>query len=194
MKELSPSPFQANDVRRTRLSSVREKIPTLLAYAAAAFIIGYAWTIGDRAEFPDTRAYYEAAHGNLSYTVTWKDGRTFVSGWVYVDVVRYLWYWMTLFPWGASAFLWFAVQAAALLYLTNRLIKEVGTYAWLILASLWWPISWFLSGSNISITLLACVLNPWLAAMACLVKPYLIVFLLLHLWVESRGLVNTQAA
>jgi hypothetical protein len=48
----------------------------------------------------------------------------------------------------------------------------------------------FLSGSNISITLLARVLNPWMAAMACIVKPYLIVFFLLHLWVESRAIVG----
>jgi hypothetical protein len=164
-----------------------------LAYTAAGFIIAYAFSIGLAADFPDTRAYYDAAHGDLSHTVTWKEGRVFVSGWIYVDIVQYLWYWMRLFPREVDTILWFVIQSVSFLYLTHRLIKEAGRYAWIILASLWWPIGWFLSGSNVSVTLLACVLNPWLAAMACLVKPYLIVFLLLHLWVESRAMVHAKA-
>lgn len=164
-----------------------------LAYTAAVLIIAYAFSIGQAADFPDTRAYYDAAHGDLSHTVTWKEGRVFVSGWIYVDIVQYLWSWMRLFPREADTILWFVIQSISFLYLTHRLLKEAGRYAWIILASLWWPIGWFLSGSNVSVTLLACVLNPWLAAMACLVKPYLIVFLLLHLWVESRAVVHAKA-
>jgi len=176
-----------------RLPRSPARLHRILAYTVAGCVIAYAFYIGLAAEFPDTRAYYDAAHGDLSHTLTWKEGRVFVSGWIYVDAVRYAWYWMRLFPREVDTILWFIIQSVSFLYLTHRLIKEAGRYAWIILASLWWPIGWFLSGSNVSITLLACVLNPWLAAMACVVKPYLIVFLLLHLWVESRAMVHTKA-
>jgi hypothetical protein len=163
------------------------------AYMAAGLIIVYALFVGIKGDFPDTRVYYEAAHGNYLMTVTQKHEGTFLMGWIYPDNVRFIWYWMRLFSWRVDSVLWFIIQSISFLYLTKRLIKEVGKFAWLILVSLWWPIGWFLSGSNISITLLACVLNPWLAAMACVVKPYLIVFLLFHLWAESRAIVGDQA-
>jgi hypothetical protein len=168
-------------------------MPKVLAYMVAGLIIVYAFFKGVKADFPDTRIYYEAAHENYLMTATQKQEGTFPVAWVYPDNVRFIWYWMKLFSWKADSILWFIIQSISFLYLTHRLTKELRKYAWIILASLWWPLGWFLAGSNISITLLACVLNPWMAAMACLVKPYLIVFFLLHLWVESRTIVGNQA-
>jgi hypothetical protein len=165
-------------------------MPRNLAYTVAGFIIVYAFFAGMKANFPDTMVYYEAVHENYLARVTQKHEGTFWMGWVYPDNVRFIWYWMRLFSWRVDSILWFIIQCISFLYLTKRLTKEVEKYAWLILASLWWPIGWFLSGSNISITLLACVLNPWMAAMACVVKPYLIVFFLLHLWAEARAIVR----
>jgi hypothetical protein len=168
-------------------------MPKVLAYIVAGLIIVYAFVAGMKGDFPDSKVYYEAAHGHYLMTATQKPEGTFLVGWIYPDNTRFIWYWMRLFSWRVDSIIWFIIQSISLLYLTHRLTKELGKYAWVILASLWWPIGWFLSGSNISITLLACVLNPWLAAVACVVKPYLIVFFLLHLWVESRAIVGHQA-
>jgi len=165
-------------------------MPRNLAYLVAGLIIAYGCFTGIKGNFPDTRIYYEAAHGNYLISFTQKQEGTFIMGWVYPNSVRYIWYWMRLFSWSIDSILWFIIQSISFLYLTNRLIKELKKYAWIVLLSLSWPLGWFLSGSNISITLLACVLNPWMAALACVVKPYLVVFFLLHIWVESRASVG----
>lgn len=58
-------------------------------------------------------------------TVAYRHEGTFLAAWIYPDVVRYIWYWMKVFPWSVDSLLWFIMQSITFLYLTNRLIESI---------------------------------------------------------------------
>lgn len=166
----------------------------VLPFIVVGFIITYALVDGLRADFPDTNSLYRGQKGDLSgWAVPQSNGVVVWTGWLYWDPLRYLWKWMSLFTWSFDRILWFVLQSGLLILLSCKLIKEMGSsYATIVLTALSKPLAWFLSGSNVSITLLALVLNPFLLAGAVIFKPYFGILLPVHWWVERRRMGGDQ--
>jgi len=158
---------------------------SVIAWAILFIIIVFALADGLRANFVDSRVYYESASGRPYFEVRHYYDGDFLNGYCYAAGLQYTWYPVTPFAWNFARLLTFAVGVVCLLYVADRFIRLTDK-AWVYLFMVSFPLQWQLSGSNWFIPMLAMGLNPITSLAACLYKPPAILFVLTH-WFLRRG-------